>query len=110
VTAPGVANQRRDLRIKVTSPDDMMPSMRTTIRIDDELYRTVRERALRSGRTVGEVIEDAVRQLLQRDTADVALPPLPTFTGTGLLPGVDLSDNRAVRDVMDEGTAVDALR
>jgi hypothetical protein len=88
----------------------MMPVMRTTIRIDDELYRSVRERALRSGRTVGEVIEDAVRASLHREEPDATVPPLPTFTGSGPLPGVDLSDNRAVRDVMDDGTALDALR
>ena len=35
--------------------------MRTTIRIDDELYRSVKEQAARSGRTVASVLEDAVR-------------------------------------------------
>lgn len=84
--------------------------MRTTIRIDDELYRTVRERALQSGRTVGEVLEDAVRQFLQRDEQQTPVPPLPTFKGSGPLPGVDLSDNRAVRELMDDGTSLDALR
>jgi plasmid stability protein len=36
--------------------------MRTTIRIDDELYREVKARAARSGRTVAAVLEDAVRR------------------------------------------------
>lgn len=91
--------------------DDMMTSMRTTIRIDDELYRSVRERALRSGRTVGEVIEDAVRRALQHEGQGQEAPgSLPTFKGSGLAPGVDLSSNSAVRAVMDEDTPLDALR
>ena len=36
--------------------------MRTTIRIDDDLYREVKERAARAGRTVAAVLEDAVRR------------------------------------------------
>lgn len=36
--------------------------MRSTIRIDDELYREVKQRAARSGRTVAAVLEDAVRR------------------------------------------------
>ncbi|MFO7531279.1 MAG: ribbon-helix-helix protein, CopG family, partial [Candidatus Limnocylindrales bacterium] len=33
--------------------------MRTTIRIDDEVYRRVKQVADRSDRTIGQVIEDA---------------------------------------------------
>ena len=32
-------------------------------------------------------------------------PPLPTFTGQGLQPGVDLDDTAAVRDLMDAADA-----
>jgi hypothetical protein len=84
--------------------------MRTTIRIDDELYRTVREKAARSGRTVGEIIEDAVRQALQRPTPDTSPTPLPTFRGSGVMPGIDLTSNAALREAMDEDAAADALR
>lgn len=84
--------------------------MRTTIRIDDELYRTVREQAARSGRTVGEIIEDAVRQALQRPTGTSSPEPLPTFRGSGVMPGIDLTSNAALREAMDDGTATDALR
>jgi predicted transcriptional regulator len=38
--------------------------MRTTVRIDDELYRAVKEQAARTGRAIGEVIEDALRRSL----------------------------------------------
>lgn len=84
--------------------------MRTTIRIDDEVYRSVREQAARSGRTVGEIIEDALRQSFQRSGSVEAPPPLPTHGGSGVLPGVDLSSNAALRETMDRETAPDALR
>lgn len=85
--------------------------MRTTIRIDDDLYRSVKAEAARSGRTVGELIEDAVRLALRRGaTGADELPELPVADGTGLLPGVDLDDARALRTVMDDGAGLDALR
>jgi Ribbon-helix-helix protein, copG family len=85
--------------------------VRTTIRIDDELYRQVKTQAARSGRTVAAVLEDAVRRGLTRpeQRTESAYTVRPTGSG-GLRPGVDLSCNAAVVEAMDEGTAVDALR
>ncbi|MCC7076819.1 MAG: CopG family transcriptional regulator [Acidimicrobiia bacterium] len=85
--------------------------MRTTIRIDDDLYRAVKEEAARTARTVGELIEDAVRQALRRGSVEGGdLPELPVHLGSGLMPGVDLDDSKALRTLMDEGVGVDALR
>jgi plasmid stability protein len=85
--------------------------MRTTIRIDDELYREVKARAARSGRTVAAVLEDAVRRGLnppeQRAGSRYVVRPMGAG---GLQPGVDLTSNVSVREVMDEGVSVDALR
>jgi hypothetical protein len=85
--------------------------VRTTIRIDDELYRTVKERAARSGRTVAAVLEDAVR---------IGLDPPHRMTGRrfevrasgsgGLRAGVDLSVNSSVYDALDADVPLDALR
>lgn len=85
--------------------------MRTTIRIDDELYREVKARAARAGRTVASVLEDAVRAGLslpkQRGVERYVVRP----SGSGgLRPGVDLASNRSVRDVLDEAVPLDALR
>jgi hypothetical protein len=85
--------------------------MRTTIRIDDELYRQVKAKAAQSGRTVASVLEDAVRRGL---TSSAQVPGgrytvRPTGRG-GLRPGVDLASNAAVAEVMDEGASIDALR
>ncbi len=86
--------------------------MRTTVRIDDELYRTLKERAARTGRTVGEIVEDAIRRSFAAAdvSSDEPLPPLPVHGGSGVLPGVDLTSNAALRDLMDGDEPVDALR
>ena len=77
--------------------------MRTTIRIDDGLLIELKTRAAASGRTLGEVIEDALRAgLARRRAADRRqLPDLPTFAGGELLPGVVLEDSDALLDVME---------
>lgn len=85
--------------------------MRTTIRMDDDLYKEVKALAARTGRTVAAVLEDAVRRGLRPDIAQ----PVPRyvvrpFGGGGLRPGVDLSSNAAVAEALDAGGPIDALR
>lgn len=85
--------------------------MRTSIRIDDELYRRVKARAAAEGRPVGELITDAVRSALAGPApTEVDLPPLPTYGGSGTLPGVDLASAAALRELMEEPGDVDPLR
>ncbi|MDQ3210570.1 MAG: ribbon-helix-helix domain-containing protein [Actinomycetota bacterium] len=86
--------------------------MRTTIRIDDALYRLAKTQAARSGRSVSDLIEDAVREALQPRKRDhqEALPELPVFGGSGLMPGAELANGAALRDLMDEGEDPGALR
>ena len=84
--------------------------MRTTIRIDEDLYRRAKAQAAHAGRTVSEVIEDAVRDALRPRARDRQLAELPVYGGSGVLPGVDLGDRGALLDRMDEPTSVDALR
>ena len=85
--------------------------MRTTIRIEDALYRRAKSLAARSGRTVSEVIEDAVRTSLAKPPRQTPAPPaLPVYGGSGVQPGVDLSDNARLRDLMDDGESLGALR
>jgi hypothetical protein len=38
------------------------------------------------------------------------LAELPTFGGSGTLPGVDISDGNSLRDLMDEDEPQDRLR
>lgn len=86
--------------------------MRTTIRIDDALYRNVKARAAASGRTVAAVLEDAVRRgLVASDAAAPAEPFRVVAEGHGgLRPGVDLTSNAAMQELFDEGRSVDELR
>jgi hypothetical protein len=86
--------------------------MRTTVTIDDQLYRELKSRAGASGRTVGALIEDAVRDSLQApdQVARAPLPPLPVSGGGGVMPGVDLDDNVSLRELMDEGIPLHARR
>jgi hypothetical protein len=81
--------------------------MRTTVRIDDSLLAEAKAQAVRSGRTLNEVVEDALRESLarrDRTVRDRAID-LPVFSGGRLQPGVDLDDNSALADLM-EGTDV----
>jgi hypothetical protein len=85
--------------------------MRTTVRIDDELYRQVKQRAASERRTVAAVLEDAVRVGMSapepRKVARFVL--VPTGEG-GLQPGVELSSNAALREILDEGLDISLLR
>jgi Arc/MetJ family transcription regulator len=76
--------------------------MRTTVKIDDQLLAEVKAQAARSGRTLNEVVEDALRESLARRDRSVHEPivELPTFSGR-LKPGVDLDDTSALLDLME---------
>jgi plasmid stability protein len=85
--------------------------VRTTIRLDDALYRAVKARAAAQGRTVAAVIEDALRLALAAPSGPPPAPrELPVFGGSGTVAGVDLSSNAAVLDAMERDAAADALR
>lgn len=77
--------------------------MRTTVTIDDALLVEVKTYAAATGRTMGEVIEDAIRAAFARRNDGRGAPvQLPTWDGRGLQPGVDLNDSAALLDLMDE--------
>ena len=79
--------------------------MRTTIRLDDHLLAEAKRFALRTGRTLTAVIEDALRTAVARGRGRRrgGRVELPTFRGSGLLPGVDLDDSAALLEVMESG-------
>lgn len=85
--------------------------VRTTITISEQLYREAKARAAATGQTVSQVIEDAVREALRpKPSGAEPIADLPIYGGSGVLPGVDLSDPSALLDRMEEETALDALR
>ena len=77
--------------------------MRTTVDVPDELLREAKERAARSGRTLGQVVEDALRVSFQRTPVAEQRDSvnLPTFGGGRLQPGVDLDDSAALLELME---------
>ena len=78
--------------------------MRTTIRLDDGLLAEVKLLAVRSGRSMTAVIEDALRETLaRRRTLEKREPVrLTTVSGHGLQPGIDLDDSAALLSIMAE--------
>lgn len=87
--------------------------MRTTLVLDDTVYREAKAVAAQRGATVSSLIEDALRLLLARDvnSADVCEWTLPVNSETSWVhPGIDINDNRALRELLDAGTDINALR
>ena len=82
--------------------------MRTTIRIDDQLLGEAKQLAARTGRTLTAVVEDALREVLNRQPRPRrGNIELTTVGGNGPLPGVDLDDSAALLDLMDQADAAD---
>ena len=77
--------------------------MRTTLNLDDDLVRKAKRRATASGTTLTAVIEDALRVTLTRPAtrAKKLRVKLPTYGSGGVFPGVDLSNNASLEDIMD---------
>ena len=75
--------------------------MRTTVRIDDRLLVEAKTRAAMSGRTLNEIIEDALREAFARRDGAGLRVELPVFRSARVMPGVDLDDSAALLDVMD---------
>lgn len=77
--------------------------MRTTITLDDALLVEVKTYAAQNGRTMNDVIADAVRTAMARRHEPRPPVDLPVFPGGGtLMPGVDLDSNARLLDLMDE--------
>ena len=87
--------------------------MRTTVRVDDDLMRRAKAFAAENGKTLTEIMEAALREKLARAEAARAASTgsggkrrkLPTFSGSGLQPGVDLHDTASLLDLMDRADA-----
>lgn len=84
--------------------------MRTTVAIDDELLAAAKRRAQARGVSLGAVVEDALRRELSA-VQQPAPVKIPVFRGgTGPRPGVDLSSNRELAALLDEGLDLDQRR
>jgi len=77
----------------------MVFHMKTTLNIDDTVMKRLRQEAARTGRTMSELVESALRQLLQSRPEPVEVTPLPSFDSGGSL--VDIADREALYRAME---------
>ena len=77
----------------------MLLHMKTTLNIDDSVMRRLKQEAARSGHTMSELVETALRLLLQRQSVGSELALLPTFDGGVAI--VDIADRDALYRAMD---------
>ena len=78
----------------------MVYHMKTTLNIDDSVMASLRREAARTGRTMSELVETALRQLLRRPSRVSELAPLPSFDSGGAL--VDVADREALYRAMED--------
>lgn len=84
--------------------------MRTTLNIDDEIYRMAKALAAHRGCSVSSVIEESLRDALARAEQPTSRGPLPVLSQSGgTLPGVDLNDRKALRELLEIGGNSSAL-
>lgn len=77
----------------------MVFHMKTTLNIDDTVMRRLKHEAARQGRTMSEMVETALRLLLEAQRERTSLPPMPTFDSGGAL--VDIADRDELYDAME---------
>lgn len=77
--------------------------MRTTLVIPDAVYRELKQRAAKTGKTISGLVTELVRRGLTAEPEPVDLPPLPAFDlGPPL---VDVSDREALLELFDRERA-----
>ena len=70
----------------------MVIHMKTTLNISDPVMRALKAEAARQGRTMSELVESALRLMLQPQKKRPALPPLPVYNSGGHLVNIDDRD------------------
>ena len=76
--------------------------MKTTLNISDVTMRELKRSAAQQGKTLSELVEAALRALLERQKAAVPeLPPLPEFATGGAR--VDVANREILYEVMERG-------
>lgn len=76
----------------------MVCHMKTTLIIDDSVMVQLKREAARQGRTMSELVEEALRLLFQSQKTRRPLPPLPAFKSGGYR--VDIADRDALYQAM----------
>ena len=70
--------------------------------LPDSLMERVRQRAEQEGRTVTSLMEEALRDLIDKDRgSQPEVEPLPTWTAPGQRMLIDIDDKEALWEVLD---------
>ena len=77
----------------------MFSHMKTTLNIDDKVMIELKREAARQGRTMSELVENALRLLLRSPKRHGELPKLPVFDSGGML--VDPADRDSLYEAME---------
>jgi len=74
------------------------------VRLNDDLLKEAKVRAAEQGITLTQLIDESLRERLAARPRRMSAEPfqLTTYGKGGTRPGVDLDDNRATRDLMDQ--------
>ena len=74
--------------------------------LDEDTLRRAKQAAAAAGISLGRLIDDAVRAVLnRRDEPGRGAVELLVFHGRGLRPGVDLTDSAGLQELMDDDAA-----
>jgi hypothetical protein len=76
--------------------------MRTTVEINDELFRNAKAAAAKQNKSLREIVDEALRQYLNGPQKKKFRLKLTPHSAVGhLMPGVDLEDRDSLYDIMD---------
>ena len=78
----------------------MVCHMKTTLNIHPTVMTKLKQEAARRGCTMSELVESALRTMLERKKPAADLPPLPQFHCGGAL--VDVSNREALYTAMEQ--------
>ena len=83
----------------------MLLCVRTTLRLDDDLLREAKRYAAQNNMTLTALMDRALRETLSkaRRSEGAEAIELPTFSGRGLQPGIDLDDAANLLELMESG-------
>jgi len=87
--------------------------MRTTVRLDENLLAEAKALAARRGTTLTALVEESLRERVRRagERRQGSTPELPVSKHDGgVMPGVDLDDNAATRELLDADRSLEQQR
>lgn len=79
---------------------NMVCHMKTTLNIADSVMRRLKREAARQGRTMSEMVETALRRLLETRQEPTELPPLPELHSGGHL--IDIANRESLYEAMEK--------